>query len=159
MVKQDYNLHAQMASAAPIPYPRYHEITPREHAVALNVFVVEDSPAVRDIMLEQLADLPNVICSGYADSEMTAIEDLRRTACDLLILDIKLKAGTGIGVLRAISAGGWSKPPATRIIFSNYTDHAFRTLARSLGATHFFDKTRDFPTLLALISDLAAAAQ
>lgn len=136
-------------------YPGYHETTPTEDTVALNVFVVEDSPAVRDIMLEQLTDLPDVICAGTADSEIDAIEELRRTACDILILDIKLKVGTGIGVLRAIAAGGWLKPPPTRIIFSNYTDHAFRTLAKSLGATHFFDKTRDFPTLLALISEMA----
>lgn len=156
MVKQDYTLHARIASASPNPYPHYHEITPTGDAMALNVFVVEDSAAVRDIMLEQIDDLPNVICSGYADSEMTAIEDLRRAACDILILDIKLKAGTGIGVLRAVAAGDWPKPPPTRIIFSNYTDHAFRTLAQSLGATHFFDKTRDFPTLLALISELAS---
>jgi DNA-binding NarL/FixJ family response regulator len=122
----------------------------------MNVFVVEDSPAVREIMLEQLAELPNVICSGHADNELTAIESLQKIACDILILDIKLKSGTGLGVLRAMEATGWPASPPTRIIFSNFTDRAFRILAQSLGVTHFFDKTQEFPSLLALVSDLAS---
>ena len=125
----------------------------------MNVFVVEDSPTVREIMLEQLAELPNVICSGHADSELTAIESLRTTACDILILDIKLKTGTGLGVLRVMEATGWPRSPPTRIIFSNFTDRAFRTLAQSLGVTHFFDKTQEFPSLLTLVSNLAATAR
>ena len=151
-------MHARIESNPAFSYVHHHEKQFRGKTVALSVFVVEDSPAVRNIMLEQLNDLPNVVCSGHADTELTAIEDLRGSACDVLILDIKLKAGTGIGVLRAIAAEDWSKPPATRIIFSNYTDHAFRTLALSLGATHFFDKTLDFPTLLSLVSKLASTA-
>lgn len=151
-------MRARIEPRAAISYVPHHETKHRGKAVALSVFVVEDSPAVRDIMLEQLNDLPNVVCSGHADTELAAIEDLRGNACDVLILDIKLKTGTGIGVLRAVAAGDWAKPPATRIIFSNYTDHAFRTLALSLGATHVFDKTLDFPTLLSLVSKLASTA-
>ena len=124
--------------------------------MTVTVFVVEDSPAVCEIMLEQLAELPNVICSGHADSELTAIESLRKTACDILILDIKLKTGTGLGVLRAMEAAGWPASPPTRIIFSNFTDRAFQTLAQSLGVTHFFDKMQEFPALLTLVSDLAS---
>jgi DNA-binding NarL/FixJ family response regulator len=121
----------------------------------LNVFVVEDSWKVRTIMEEQISDLPNVVCAGHADGEPSALEHLFATVCDVLILDIKLKTGTGLGVLRALTATDWLRPPRTRIIFSNYADPAFRTLAMRLGATHFFDKKQDFPALLALVSDLA----
>ncbi len=124
--------------------------------MALSVFVVEDSLMVRTIMEEQINDLPNVVCCGHADGEPSALEHLRSAACDVLILDIKLKAGTGLGVLRAVAEAGWHHPPQTRIIFSNYADPAFRTLAMRLGATHFFDKTQEFPALLALVSGLAA---
>jgi len=124
----------------------------------LRVFVVEDSPALRDVILEQLGELPNVICSGHADNEASAISALRGVACDVLIVDIKLKTGSGIGVLHAI-ASDWPHPPATRIVFSNYTDPAFRTLAMCLGATHFFDKTSEFTKLLCLVAELAASAE
>jgi len=122
----------------------------------LRIFVVEDSPALRDVMLEQLGELPNVICSGHADNEASAIAALRGVACDVLIVDIRLKAGSGLGVLHAIASSGWPHPPATRIVFSNYTDPAFRTLARCLGATHFFDKISDFTSLLSLVTALAS---
>lgn len=124
----------------------------------LRVFVVEDSSALCDVMVEQLGELPNVICSGRADNEASAIAALRDIACDVLIVDIKLKAGTGIGVLRAV-ASDWPHPPATRIVFSNYTDPAFRTLAMCLGATHFFDKTNDFTSLLSLVTELASSPE
>jgi DNA-binding NarL/FixJ family response regulator len=122
----------------------------------LNVFVVEDALKVRTIMEEQLNELPNVVCSGHAEDETSALEQLRAAACDVLILDIKLKSGTGLGVLRALIAASWPERPGTRVIFSNYTDPEFRLLATRLGATHIFDKTRDFPALLALVSGLAS---
>lgn len=124
--------------------------------MGLSVLVVEDSDAVRGIMLEHLSQIPNVTCSGQADNQASAIEALRSGSYDAVILDIKLKSGTGLGVLRALHAPDWQNPPTTRIMFTNYADSEFRTLARNIGATHFFDKTLDFPELLSLISGLAS---
>jgi DNA-binding NarL/FixJ family response regulator len=149
-------MHVRMVATPENLYPNSSAKLLRDSTVPLQVFVVEDSPAVRDIMLEQLEQLPNVTCSGHADSQANAIEDLRRIGCDVVILDIKLKTGTGLGVLRALSAADFPNPPITRIIFSNYADNEFRAIARDIGATHFFDKTQDFPALLALISSLAS---
>ena len=123
----------------------------------LKIFLVEDSTVVRELIIEQLNDVPNVTCVGYADSEMSAIEALRHTACNVVSLDIKLKSGTGINVLHALAAFDSPHSSTTRIIFSNFSDPDVRALADRAGATAFFDKTYDFPKYLALISGLASA--
>ena len=89
--------------------------------MSLQVFIVEDSRPVREIMLEQIEELPNVTCVGYADSEATAVHQLGRLACDVVIVDIKLKSGSGIGVLRALHGQG-TVQKAARIVFSSDAD-------------------------------------
>lgn len=119
----------------------------------LRAFVVEDSHRVRDLLTEQLHEIDGVLVVGSAESERGAIESLRETPCDVVILDIKLKEGGGIGVLRSLAK--WAASDMTRVIFSNYTESEYRTLARRLGAEHFFDKSSDFRALIDLITSLS----
>lgn len=126
--------------------------TPPSHS-PLRVFVVEDSRRVRDLLTEQLNDIDGVLVVGSAESERGAIEGLRQTPCDVVILDIKLSEGSGIGVLRTLDKS--SASDMTRIIFSNYTESEYRSVARRLGAEHFFDKSTDFRALINLITGLS----
>jgi len=122
----------------------------------LRVFLVEDSRAVSELLTEQLNDIPDVQVVGAAESERAAIEALDTTSCDVLIVDIKLREGNGIGLLRHLAATALPLPrPVTRIVFSNYTENEYRVLARRYGAQHFFDKSTDLRALLALVVHLA----
>lgn len=120
---------------------------------ALRVFVVEDSPTVRDLLTEQLHDIEGVRVVGSAQSEQDAVSALRQTPCDVIILDIKLRQGSGIGVLRTLGPAVGSSVAC--IIFSNYTENEYRRLATQLGAAHFFDKSSDFAALVEVITALA----
>lgn len=124
-------------------------------ALGLRIFLVEDSPSVRDVIIEQLADIANTTVVGYADTEENAIEQLRCTACDVIVLDIRLKRGSGLGVLRHLQKLGPDRMPATRIILSNYVEGEYRKLAQRYGAQYFFDKAADFSRLLTLLAELA----
>lgn len=121
----------------------------------LRVFMVEDSPTVRDLLVEHLNDIEGVRVVGTADSERDAVSALRDTPCDVIILDIKLRQGSGIGVLRTLDTA--SGPNATRIIFSNYTEGEYRAVATRLGAAYFFDKASGLRALLELITSLSDA--
>ena len=98
--------------------PHATETTATTRSPALRVFVVEDSRRVRELLTEQLNDIDGVLVVGTAESERGALEGLRQTPCDVVILDIKLSEGSGIGVLRTLDQ--WSLGDMTRIIFSNY---------------------------------------
>ena len=123
----------------------------------LRVFLVEDSRAVSELLTEQLNDIPDVRVVGAAESEPAALDALDETSCDVLIVDIKLREGNGIALLRRLAATAASRPrPATRIVFSNYTESEYRVLAKRYGAQHFFDKATDLRALLALVGHLAS---
>lgn len=135
--------------------PSLDELPPRP-TTPLRVYLVEDSPRVCELLTEQLNDIPDVSVVGTAASEQTAVEALRRVDCDVLIVDIKLQTGNGIGVLRALHAMAESiAGPATRIVFSNYTEREYRVQAARYGAQHFFDKSTDLVALLTLVVHLS----
>lgn len=118
----------------------------------LRVFMVEDSATVRELLTERLQDIEGVRVVGCADGEHDAISALRLTPCDIAILDIKLRQGSGIGVLRTL--GSDTGQSALYIVFSNYTEDPYRALAAQLGAAHYFDKSNELRELIALITSL-----
>lgn len=122
---------------------------------ALRVFLVEDSVAVRDVMMENLALIPGIVVTGFSESESDALTRLRQQSCDVLILDIELKTGNGMSLLRRLSEENASSD-SLKIIFSNNVNDACRTSGRHLGVRHFYDKTSEFSQLYMLLEELAA---
>lgn len=122
----------------------------------LRVALVEDSVLIRARLEEALTELPNVIVTGFAETESAARAMLASGDWDLLILDLQLKQGNGLNILRALQDLPASKRGQVAI-FTNYAFAQYRERSRALGADHFFDKARDIPRLLHLVSDLAAS--
>lgn len=121
----------------------------------LRICIVEDSHAVVEALAEQLNELPDVAVVGTADSEATGVALLRNTDYDVAILDIQLRVGTGIGVLRTIANDSPSTCKPTNMIFSNYVEGEYRSAAARWGAQYFFDKTTDTQSMLDTIAELA----
>lgn len=122
----------------------------------LRVFLVEDSLDVRELMMENLAMIPNVVVAGTSESENDALNQLTTTRCDVLIVDIQLKKGNGISLLRQISEGD-RVANTIKIICSNNASEVFRRAGQQYGVRHFFDKTSEFPQLFELVKDLSSA--
>ena len=68
-----------------------------------------------------------------------------------MVLDIKLKAGSGIEVLRAIKRG---LRGVSVIMLTNYATEAYRERCLQAGAEHFLDKTNEFEQLCPIIGQL-----
>ncbi len=122
----------------------------------LRVCIIEDSRAVVEALSEQLNEIPDVSVVGTADSEASAIALLSGTEYDIAILDIQLRSGTGIGVLRAIAKAVTPVAKHTNMIFSNYAESEYRAAAARVGAQYFFDKTTDTQALLDTVARLTA---
>ena len=75
-------------------------------AALLNIYIVEDSPVIREDLIATLEELVPVRVVGTAEDEATALSWLSEPGrrVDLVIVDIFLKAGSGLGVLRAAQA-------------------------------------------------------
>lgn len=131
-------------------------ITHYANGPPLRIFLVEDSVEVRDLIIENLAMIPGMMVAGVSDSEADAVEQLSHIACDILIVDIQLKQGNGIDLLRQLSEKKGRAP--MKIICSNSTSEFFRDAGRQYGAQYFFDKTSEFPQLFELMKELSHSA-
>ena len=122
---------------------------------ALKTFLVEDSPMIRDNLIAALEELAPVEVVGTADDERSAVDWLAgvSSACDLVIIDIFLKGGSGLGVLRAASA---LHKPMKLIVLSNYATADMRRKCEALGAARVFDKSGDIDALIEYCEELAA---
>lgn len=107
----------------------------------MKVLVVEDSPIVQERLLAMLDDLHRVEVVGVTDNTDDAIADILRLQPDAVVLDIKLRGGSGIDVLREIRRHGSA---SASIMLTNHATQEFRRHCMALGADYFFDKTCEF---------------
>lgn len=124
---------------------------------ALKTFLVEDSPMIRENLIAALEELAPVEVVGTAEDERSAVDWLVAAAppCDLVIIDIFLKGGSGLGVLRAAHDLG---RPMTMVVLSNYATTDMRRRCESLGASRVFDKSNEIDALIEYCEQLARVA-
>ena len=122
----------------------------------LNIFLVEDSSVIRDNLIEALRENSSVRIAGVAEDADTAIDWLENHAaeCDLVIIDIFLKSGSGIGVLQAL-AGQAGSP--RRMVLSNHATREIRDKCAELGAEKVFDKSNEIDEMIAYCNRLASS--
>ena len=121
---------------------------------ALKAFIVEDSPVIRENLIAALEELAPVHVVGTAEDEPGAVTWLVNAdhACDLVIIDIFLKRGSGLGVLRAVSHLG---KPMSLVVLSNYATPDMRRKCMELGASRVFDKSNEIDALIQYCARLA----
>jgi DNA-binding NarL/FixJ family response regulator len=121
----------------------------------LRVIIVEDSAIIRARLYESLCEIPNVEVVGQVETEADALALMQRANWDAAVLDLQLKQGTGLGVLKSLRAQG-TRPSNTKIIvFTNYAFTQYRDRSLLLGADYFFDKAREFHRVREVLHELA----
>ncbi|HEY2926701.1 response regulator transcription factor [Piscinibacter sp.] len=121
----------------------------------LRTYIVEDSPVIRENLIATLEEMVPLEVVGSADDESTAKYWLARpdNSCDLVIIDIFLKHGSGLGVLQAMRN---SSPPVKLVVLSNYATPDMRRKCIELGADKVFDKSNEIEGLISYCARLAA---
>ena len=123
------------------------------NAPPLKVFVVEDSPLFLERLLENVEKPGRIDILGHADSEPSAVEALQACDWDVLILDLRLKQGSGIGVLKALRT--MERPAhAAIIVLTNHPYQLYRLRTIEFGADYFFDKAREFHRVSEVLEQL-----
>ncbi|MEJ6001213.1 response regulator [Paucibacter soli] len=115
--------------------------------VTLRTYLVEDSPLLRESLSATLEELVPLQMVAAADDEPSALHWLAHHGreVDLVILDIFLKQGSGLGVLRATQS---PPPPYKLVVLSNYATPEVRRSCLALGAAQVFDKSNDIEALV-----------
>ena len=121
----------------------------------LKTYIVEDSPVIRENLIATLEELVPVQVVGTAEDESTAARWLADPGnrADLLIVDIFLKGGTGLGVLQAVH--GAPQRPQRVVVLSNFATPDMRSKCLELGADKVFDKSNEIDALIRYCDRLA----
>ncbi|MEO7851158.1 MAG: response regulator [Rubrivivax sp.] len=118
----------------------------------MKTYIVEDSPIILDNLVAALQELTSAEVVGSAADEATAKAWLSQNKCDLLVIDIFLKAGSGLGVL-AMAAD--ADLPGKRVVLTNYASADMRRRCKELGAHKVFDKSSEVEELIAYCARVA----
>jgi len=123
----------------------------------LKFFLVEDSPEISENLIATLAEMLDVESLGCARDERSAIEWMLApdSRCDLMIIDIFLKTGSGLEVLRRAKV---LRPEARLVVLTNYTTPDMRRRCVQLGADRVFDKAAELEQMLAYCESQANEA-
>lgn len=119
----------------------------------MKVYVVDDSPLVRERLVALLSEVDGVDVVGSADSAEAGIAGIASHGPDVAILDIRMPAGSGISVLEEMKRR--EKPP-TIIMLTNYPYPQYRRKCMDAGADYFFDKSSEFHKVTDVLARMVA---
>lgn len=112
----------------------------------MRAYLVEDNIAISDSLISALDEMADIETVGIARSQAEAETWLRKhpTGWDLVIIDLFLEEGSGLGVVKACAErqGGQQV-----IVLTNYAEVA-ATDALTYGADAVFDKLTGLDSFL-----------
>ena len=117
----------------------------------MKVLIVDDSAIVRErlkAMLSEIMELKNI---SQAKGSLEALESLHKLKPDIVILDIQMLGGSGIGVLREMKKG--NQPPLVIVLTNQSYPQYFRKCIDA-GADFFFDKSAEFDKVTEVLKQL-----
>ena len=113
------------------------------NSVPLTVFLADDSAPIRLRVKEMLREQGlNVV--GEAETPQSSINAILQLLPDVVVLDIQLRDGSGMQVLREVRKAA---PGVALVVFSNNASPAYRKRYLSEGATAFLDKSIELDQL------------
>lgn len=124
--------------------------------VGLRVLLVEDLPRVQLMLRELIEDPGRFEVVGVADTEDEAVKLYEARQPDVVVVDLNLRSGTGMGVLQRIRQRQGDARPLL-IVLTNHTLPVLRQACERAGADHFLDKSREFARVRTLIEERAQA--
>ncbi|WP_257624512.1 response regulator [Variovorax boronicumulans] len=132
------------------------ESEPVEMATRLKTYIVEDNVTIRENLVGALEELAPVEAIGHAEAESEARDWLvaHQDAWELVIVDLFLKQGSGLGVLQACAT---RQPHQKVVVLSNYATPDIRTRCAQLGADAVFDKSNEIEALIDFCAAQAVA--
>ncbi len=117
------------------------------------VVIVDDHPASRDGLALRISVEPDLEVCGQAGDVSEALEVIRKTNPHLAIIDISLKTGNGIDLIKKIRA----RDDSIRIlVWSMYDDNLYADRALRAGAMGYVNKENVTDVVLTALRRIVA---
>ena len=115
------------------------------------LLLIEDSALLRERITAMLTVPGLMQVAASADTEGAAVARIIAEHFDVMIVDVELREGSGINVIRAARGLNGTRPRPLIIVLTNYSLPAVRERCMAAGADHFLDKMQQFSELRPLI--------
>lgn len=108
--------------------------------MSIKTVLVEDSKTIRDALIPTMAELGDMEVMAVAETATDAVAALQSLEAfwELAVVDLFLKQGSGLDVLRACRR---RRSGCVMVVLSNYATPQMREECRALGADGVFDKS------------------
>jgi DNA-binding NarL/FixJ family response regulator len=108
--------------------------------LSIRVLLVEDMKATHELVSELMGFIGGFTVVGHCATEAAALQWVhdRPGACDLMILDLMLREGTGFSVLAGLGVHGAGAPDV--VVFSDFASPAVVRKCRDNGALEAIPK-------------------
>ena len=103
----------------------------------IRVMIVDDHPLVRDGLRAHISGQSDLEVCGEAESEAAALELVLSAKPDVVIVDLSLKQGSGIDLIRHLVD---LDPPPLMLVFSMHDEDIYAERAVRAGARGFVSK-------------------
>ena len=112
------------------------------------VVIVEDHPMVREHLVFLINNEPDMEVCGEADNISQAMEIIRNTSPQLVIVDLTLKGGSGLDLVKGLKA---LSLPAPVLVFSMHEESLYAERALRAGAKGYITKNQGSREVLSAV--------
>jgi len=119
----------------------------------MRVIIVDDHPIVREGMSALMRQQPDFELVGEADDEQSALKLLETIEPDVAVIDISLKTGSGLDLVRRIKV---DYPEVRILIASMFNDSLYAERSLQAGALGYINKQEVAKNVIAAIRQVYA---
>ena len=117
----------------------------------IEILMADDHVIFRSGLRRLLLDEPDMRIVAEASKGQEVIEQLRRRAFGVVLLDVNMAGSSGLDTLRRLHAE-WPSQPV--VMLSMYPEDQYAPIAFDAGANGYVSKDRDAAQLIAAITDV-----
>jgi DNA-binding NarL/FixJ family response regulator len=117
------------------------------------ILIVDDHPIVRECLAAHIARQPDLEFCGEAEAVHDALEKVKLLSPDLVVVDIILKSGQGLELIKAIKARGSA---AKMLISSAHDESIYAERALHAGAMGYVSKQETLDKMVEAIRQVLA---
>lgn len=118
----------------------------------MKLIIADDSAIIRRHLISLIQDNEKIEYIGEAKDAPEAVEQVRELEPEVVILDVRMPGGGGIGALEHIRS---FNPTTDIIVLTNYPYPQYKQRCLDAGATYFLDKSTEFDKIHEVLDEIA----
>lgn len=114
----------------------------------IKILIADDHPVVRKGLKEIIEEIPDMVVGSEASNGQEALEKVRKSDFDIVVLDISMPGISGLDILKQLKS---EKPELSILVLSMYPEEQYAVRVLRAGASGYLTKESAPEELIAAI--------